>query len=51
MNVNKKKVTDFRHNSRVVLPRAQSGVKESNLGAQERVGSESQALDEKPLFV
>ena len=31
MNLNKKKVTDYRRNSRVVHPRAQSGAKESNL--------------------
>ena len=31
MNLNRKKVTDFCHNSRVVLPRAQSGIKENNL--------------------
>ena len=31
MNLNRKKVTYFRRNSRVVLPRAQSGIKESNL--------------------
>ena len=31
MNLNRKKVTDFRRNSRVVLLRAQSGVKERNL--------------------
>ena len=31
MHLNRKKVTDFRRNSRVVLPRAQSGIKESNL--------------------
>ena len=29
--INRKKVTDFRSNLRVVLPRAQSGIKESNL--------------------
>ena len=28
MNLNRKKVTDFRRNSRVVLPKAQSGIKE-----------------------
>ena len=42
MNLNKKKVSDYCCNSRVVLPRAQSGIKESNLEVLRRELDQSQ---------